>query len=465
MATLSGSYRNTLGSLFRLKNNSTLNVSFLESITSGEGYPVFVAESGSVLNLTNIGEINSSNAPVVVATNSKVNVSNVAQMQAVNAFAVKATDSSLIVSNLNTLKGSIPVYLRGECHVNLNRVNSIVSYDGVSVSGDGTSHGSVLLQNLPTIGGCVQTTNMNLTLLNVRGIRSDDGRAALDFRSSGADGNYLLKVDGPTDLLGSNALLIVNGVADLHGVVVQEGTTNITNSVVSVGNSVFVGDLTVNSSTLNGTRTSFGTVTPTDSHINSTNCTIEALLPDSSSVISYHSAISGDVSSTNKSAIWLHNSKLSGATTLSSGSSMIGSAANISGAVTATASFFGSYGGAYGTVTTASKGMALAFGSSSGSIDGLGSSSNVMSAMTDALDIYADVIRITSAKDMTLTTEAGNLKLDVHGNYSNTVTDSYTDAITGATVIGVNSSYTVQATQDVRITGATVTIIGTPVTI
>lgn len=441
------SFKNESGPVFRLRNKSVLTLSSIDTIASGPGFSAIKVEGGSLLNVTDTVAITSKNAPAITVKDSKLNLSGITRIAAQNESAISADDSSVIVSRVDILSGTIPVVAKGTCHLNLNRVGSYSATGptNTSIQFISSNYGSLIVQNTPSVAGSIQALNTNVTLKNVGSVTTSGTSAAVVMNASTAKGTYSLNIEGPTTLRGTKALLLQNSVANFTGVSLA-GTASIVDSVATFSNSYTTQLLKVTDSTVHGTRTSFSEIQPLRSHITTDNCVTTEMSPESSSVVGYHSSITGDVSSTVRSALWMHNSKIGGTVALSGGSSLVGSAANIAGSITADASFFGAYGGVYGTVTTSNLGLALAFGSSGGIIDGIAiSPNNVLSAATDKLTLFADELRLDSANDMILTV-GKDLKLDVGGNYSNTTTGTYLDSVGG--------TYTVNAGGVVTITGS-----------
>lgn len=472
MTTLSGEYSNTEGTVIRLKDNSTLNLSGVSKVVGATGFPAILVESGSLLNVVDCGKISSTNAPAIYARGSRINVANTNQVSSNKGIAIKAEDSNVIISNLNVLSGSVPITMQGECHVNVNRIRTVNisdTDDKTFIRGTGTHYGSLLVQNMNLVDGSIEVLDMDVTLLNVRTVRTTRDAAAISFIVSDAKGSYNLKISGPTLLSGADtALRLVKGTADLRRVNF-EGKVVVTDSILNVETSKVTkntNDLALFTgvdSTITGTRTLFDELSLTNSHLTLSNCTVLDLTTDSSSVVTYHSLVNGDVASSNRTALWLHNSKVTGDSALTSGSSMVGSAADIAD-VTSTASFFGSYGGVYGAVTTSSLGAGVALGSSSGTIDSK-AGGNVISALTDTLTIYANNLALESILATTIKTGT-TLEFTVGSNYKNTVAGTYDDKVTGtynidatgATKIKTASTFDVDATGDVTIKGAKVYI-------
>ena len=453
MAT--NTYANNSGSLFRLKNGSSLNVSNFTSMSSGEDAPTFILESGSVLNLVGEGNIASSGAPIFHITDSKINVSGLDRLQSSNSSTIVAEDSSVIISNVRSLSGVTPISIRGECHVTLNRLIDIVvnGDDNVFLSSSETAFGSLKLQNIGLIPGSFQIGNMNATLSNVRVVRSSGSNPAITFIADSADGNYTLIVEGPTALEGTDALYIANSVCDMRNVVLN-GDTSVTNSVANFNNSSLSGTTAVLDSTISGVRTLFDTLSLTDSHCTVKNSTIVDLTPSNSSVVSYHSKIDGNLYGTMNSAVWLNNSRVGGSSTVDNGSSLISNGSKLDGSGSATSGFIGIYGGVFGTVVTASRGMALAFGSSVGSIDGAVDSvdavehCNVLSA-EGGLSVRSGTLHVQTV---------GDTHLHVGGAWLLTVAGMATENITGLYKATVTSTYDIDATGVVTIKGSTVNI-------
>ena len=452
---------NKSGTAFKLTGGCTCNIIGIEEVSSGGGLPAIEAQD-TVVNIIECGTITATDAPALKGTNAKFNVSNLDVLNANSGIAVLLKDSNAILSNVYNVNADTPVSMEGTCHVNINRITSLATTGGDKVSfvGANTQFGSLTIQNMNLVDGSIHTHNMNVTLVNVGGVGQ-----GIVFGSDSAKGTYRLKIDGPTVLDGTKSLDLIQSTAELRGVTLNAIST-ITDSVVTLDNSYSEQKLTIVDSTVTGTRTTFREIAPTTSHLTMYNSTIDKLTSDASSMIAYHSLVSGDVSGINRSAAWLHNSKVSGSISMKTGSSLVGSAASLPGSATVNASFMGIYGGTYGTVTTSNKGLALAFGSASGTIDGRTSSSNVLSAKTDELDIYADMLKFESVQDTVmiighdwLVTTTGNTTLKTTGNYSNTVTGSYHDSIGTSVLIQTGTSFTVTASGAVVITGnPTVTI-------
>lgn len=448
-------YTNGSGSLFRLKNNSTLNVNNITSMSSGEGFPTFVLESGSTLNLIGGGSISSSGAPVFHITDSKINVSGIDQIQSSDASTLVAENSSAIISNIRSFEGLTPVSLRGTCHITLNRVTDFLvsGDDNVFLACSATNYGSLKIQNIGLIPGSIQATNMNVTLLNVRVVNTSGSNAALALTSDSADGSYTLTVDGPTALEGTDALYLTNSVGRFNGTTFN-GDVGVVNSVVDFYNSSLSSTADVTDSTVSAVRTLFNSLLLTDSHCTVKNSTVLELTPTNSSVVSYHSEIDGDILGTSNSAVVLNNSRVSGDTTMSSGSSLVSNSTTLEGSGSADAGFVGIYGGVFSAVTTANRGLALAFGSSAGSIDGAvdtaGSleSHNVLSA-EGGLSLRSGTLHIQAVSDT---------HLHVGGAWVATVASTSTETLSGAYAATITGTYDVTASGIVTIKGSTVNI-------
>ncbi|MDX9913224.1 MAG: hypothetical protein RBS77_01440, partial [Candidatus Moranbacteria bacterium] len=326
-------FTNGSGPLFRLRNNSTLNISGVSSMSSGEGYPAFVVESGSTLNMVGGGNISSSGAPIFRVTDAKINVSGLDQLQTSDSSTVVAENSSVILSNIRSVGGLTPISLRGTCHVTLNRVTNFLvdGDDNVFLSSSATNYGSLKIQNMALIPGSIQAANMNVTLSNVRVVSSSGSNPAIVFTADAADGNYTLTIEGPTALDGADSLYISNSVGKLSSVTCG-GDVSVVNSVVDLHNSSFTASSDVLDSTLTAVRTLFDTLLLTNSHCTVKNSTVLELTPSNSSVVSYHSEIDGNIEGTLNSAVWLHNSRVGGDATMASGSSLVGSGATLEGA-------------------------------------------------------------------------------------------------------------------------------------
>lgn len=448
-------FTNGSGPLFRLRNNSTLNISGVSSMSSGEGYPAFVVESGSTLNMVGGGNISSSGAPIFRVTDAKINVSGLDQLQTSDSSTVVAENSSVILSNIRSVGGLTPISLRGTCHVTLNRVTnfSVDGDDNVFLSSSATNYGSLKIQNMALIPGSIQAANMNVTLSNVRVVSSSGSNPAIVFTADAADGNYTLTIEGPTALDGADSLYLSNSVGKLSSVTCG-GDVSVVNSVVDLHNSSLTATSDVSESTLTAIRTLFDTLLLTNSHCTVKNSTVLELTPTNSSVVSYHSEIDGNIEGTSNSAVWLHNSRVSGDTTVSGGSSLVGSGATLEGAGSADAGFIGVYGGVFGTVTTANRGLALAFGSSSGSIDGAVDvahaveAKNVLSA-EGGLSLRSGTLHIQTV---------GDAHLHVGANWQHSVTGTSQETYTGLYKATITSTYDIDATGAVTIKGSTVNI-------
>lgn len=448
-------FTNNSGSLFRLRNNSTLNISEMTSMSSGDGSPTFVLESGSTLNIVGGGSISSSGAPIFQVTDSKINVSGVDQLQTSDASTVVAENSSVILSNIRSVGGLTPISLRGTCHVTLNRVTDFLvsGEDNVFLACSGTNYGSLKIQNMALVPGSIQTANMNVTLSSVRVVRSSGVNPSINFTVDSADGNYTLIIEGPTSLLTNSelpdrpdSLYMLNSVGKFNGVVC-DWDVGIVNSVVDLHNSSFTATSDVSDSTFTAVRTLFDTLLLSNSHCTVKNSTVLDLTPANSSVVSYHSEINGNIEGTANSAVWLHNSRVGGDATMSGGSSLVGSAATLEGAGSADAGFIGVYGGVFGTVTTANRGMALAFGSSAGSIDGAldvagnTEQSNVLSA-EGGLSLRSGTLHIQTVSDA---------HLHVGKDWQHSVVGTSQETYTGLYKATITSTYDIDATGIVTI--------------
>lgn len=464
-------YENKAGSLFRITNNAVLNLTDMPRLSSGGGKSTIVAEKGSLVNIVDSGVLESNGAPTITATDSRLNVHNSDSIFATDSIGLKLTNSNAVISRLKTLSGSIPIQMSGTCHVNINRINSFetTGADDTCIIGTDTQYGSLLVQNTNLVDGKIQTHNMNVTLVNVNGVSTSGADAALVFSTDSAKGTYRLKIEGPTVLDGTKSLSVTQGTAKLRGVTTT-GLVDVTDSVIEYENSYITKKLTATDSTITGTRTSFEEIAPTTSHITLYNSTLTKLTSDASSTITYHSTVSSTVDGTNRSAMWLHNSKVAGNITLASGSSLIGSAANLPGSATVNAAFMGVYGGTYGAVTTSNQGLALAFGSSSGTIDnallatGGTAHANIISGIASDVSLQFFTAQLHTVKDTRFKIEQDwfvditrNTTLHTFNNYSHVVGGSYQDSVGTAMTLNAGS-FNVTATGAVIITGSTVTI-------
>jgi hypothetical protein len=400
------------------------------------------------------GNISASGAPVFHVTDSKINVSGLDQIQASQSATVVAENSSVIMSNIRLVEGLTPFSLRGTCHVTLNRVTDFLvsGEDNIFLACSDTNYGSIRIQNMALIPGSIQATNTNVTLSNVSVVGVKDSLTpSISFTAGSAVGSYALIVEGPTVLgLGEqDSLYISNSVCKISGATLG-GDVSIVNSVADFHNSSLTSTSDVLDSTLTAVRTLFDTLLLTDSHCTVKNSTILELTPTNSSVVSYHSEIDGDIAGTSNSAVWLHNSRVSGSTTMSSGSSMIGSSATLEGSGSADAGFIGVYGGVFNAITTANRGLALAFGSSVGSIDGaIGVDNNLENR--NVLSAEGGLSLRSGTLHMQTTSHA---HLHVGGNWEHTVVGTSQETYTGLYKATITSTYDIDATGIVTIKSA-----------